>query len=122
MTNDGRNPKDEIRRQLEEVLSSFGPPALAFTILSLCFLIPLPSAAVDAGASDYSSVDAIFSARCLDCHAGKDPEGQLVLDNFESLMKGGETGPAVVPGKSSDSLLAQMIEGQFEKNGKKKIM
>src|SRR5439155_21567255 len=55
-------------------------------------------------------------------HAGKDPEGQLLLDSFETLMKGGEIGPAILPGKSGDSLLVQMIEGRFEKNGKKKIM
>jgi len=70
--------------------------------------------------ADYSAVDSILSAHCLDCHAGKDPEGQLVLDNFEALMKGGEIGPAVIAGKSSDSMLVQMIEGRFEKAAKRK--
>src|SRR5436190_23206515 len=37
-------------------------------------------------------------------------------------MKGGEVGAAVITGKSGDSLLVQMIEGRFEKDGKKKIM
>jgi len=73
-------------------------------------------------AVDYSSVDSIFAARCLDCHASQDPEGQLVLETFETLMKGGEIGPAVLPGKSAESLLVQMIEGRFEKDGRKKIM
>src|SRR3954469_18520372 len=73
-------------------------------------------------AADYSSVDSIFAKHCLDCHASKDPEGQLVLESFESLMKGGELGAAVIPGKSADSFLVQMIEGRFEKEGKKKIM
>src|SRR5437016_7567939 len=72
--------------------------------------------------NDYASVDAIFNAHCLDCHGSQDPEGQFVLENFESLMKGGEIGPAIVPGKSAESLLVQMIEGRFEKDGKKKIM
>jgi WD40 repeat protein len=67
-------------------------------------------------------VDAIFTAHCLDCHGSKDPEGDLVLESFDSLMKGGEIGAAIVPGKSSESLLVQMIEGRFEKDGKKKIM
>src|SRR5207237_166301 len=56
------------------------------------------------------------------CHAANDPEGQFVLESFETLMKGGEIGPPIVPGKSADSLLVQMIEGRFEKEGKKKIM
>src|SRR5258706_16159502 len=54
-------------------------------------------------AVDYSSVDSIFAARCLDCHASQDPEGQLVLETFGTLMKGGEIGPAVLPGKSAES-------------------
>ena len=73
-------------------------------------------------ATDYSAVDSIFTARCLDCHASQDPEGKLVLESFETLMKGGEIGPALLPGKSAESLLVQMIEGRFEKDGKKKIM
>src|SRR5262249_43544679 len=54
--------------------------------------------------------------------ASKDPEGELVLESFETLMKGGEIGPAILPGKSPDSLLIKMVEGRFEKDGKKKIM
>src|SRR5262245_49497619 len=79
-------------------------------------------AAQPSSTTDYSAVDAIFSAHCLDCHAGKDPDSQFVLESFESLMKGGEIGPAIVAGKSSESLLIQMVEGRFEKGGKKKIM
>jgi len=67
-------------------------------------------------------VDAIFSQHCLDCHSAPDAEGQFVLESFDALMKGGEIGPAIVPGKSDASLLVQMIEGRFEKEGKKKIM
>jgi WD40 repeat protein len=38
------------------------------------------------------------------------------------LMKGGESGASVVPGKSDESLLVKMIEGKIEKEGKKNIM
>ncbi|HMJ66318.1 MAG TPA: c-type cytochrome domain-containing protein, partial [Candidatus Binatia bacterium] len=71
--------------------------------------------------NDYSSVEAIFTERCLDCHESKEPEANLVLETFETLMKGGDSGPVIVPGKSSDSLLIKMLEG-MEKDGKKKIM
>src|SRR4051812_43460536 len=47
----------------------------------------------------YAPVEAVFNQHCLDCHAAQDPEGQLVLESFESLMKGGEGGPVIVPGK-----------------------
>jgi len=73
-------------------------------------------------ASDYAAVDAIFFKHCLDCHATQDPEAKLVLESFEALMKGGEAGAAIVPGKSDESLLIKMIEGKIEKEGKKKIM
>ncbi|MDB6026814.1 MAG: repeat protein [Verrucomicrobiales bacterium] len=71
---------------------------------------------------DYSKVDALFDEHCLDCHSSKDPDANLVLENFESLMKGGETGAALVAGKSEESLLVKMLEGKIEKEGKKKIM
>ena len=73
-------------------------------------------------AADYAVVEGIFAKHCLDCHAAQDPEGKLVLESFASLMKGGETGPALVGGKSDASLLVQMVEGRLEKNGKKKVM
>ena len=49
-----------------------------------------------AAVPDYSVIDAILSRHCLDCHEAKDPEGKLVLEDFESLMKGGESGAAIV--------------------------
>src|ERR1051326_6387207 len=94
--------------------------------ISTLFLAFLSLPAIEAHGqkptNTYAALDAIFSRHCLDCHGEKDPDGQFVLESFDSLMKGGELGPAVVPGKSRDSLLMQMIEGRFETEGKKKIM
>src|SRR5437773_256024 len=75
-----------------------------------------------AATPDYTEVDAIFSKHCLDCHESKEPEANLVLESFETLMKGGESGVAVVAGKCDESLLVRMIEGKAVKNGKQKIM
>jgi len=72
---------------------------------------------------DYSAlVEPIFTEHCLDCHGSTEPEGKLVMETFDLLMKGGESGAVIVPGKSDESLLVRMIEGKFEKDGKKKIM
>ncbi len=90
-----------------------------FLILAFCWTT---ARADDTPGKDYPAVDALFSKYCLDCHGSQDPEGSLVLENFNTLMKGGELGPAVIPGKSADSLLVRMVEGSFEKDGKKKIM
>jgi mono/diheme cytochrome c family protein/sugar lactone lactonase YvrE len=81
-----------------------------------------PARGAEATAVDYSSVQNLFTQHCLDCHAAQDPEGNLVLESFETLMKGGESGTAIVAGKSADSLLVRMVEGSLEKEGKKKIM
>jgi mono/diheme cytochrome c family protein/sugar lactone lactonase YvrE len=71
---------------------------------------------------DYSAVEALFTAHCLDCHGSTEPEGKLIMESHELLMKGGESGAAVVSGRSDDSLLVRMIEGKVEKDGKKRIM
>jgi mono/diheme cytochrome c family protein len=80
-------------------------------------------AAEEVSANDYAAVDAIFTKHCLDCHATQEPEAKLVLESFDTLMEGGEHGPAIVRGKSEESRLVQMLEGKIEnKDGKKLIM
>src|SRR5688572_16613890 len=92
-------------------------------ILALFLISVSVARAADAkAANDYAAVAAIFSEHCLDCHATQEPEGKLVMETFETLMKGGESGAALVPGKSADSLLVKMIEGRIERDGKKRIM
>ena len=87
-----------------------------------CLVFGVFSPASLSAANDYTDVDAIFTKHCLDCHESKDPESNLVLESFETTMKGGENGVVIVPGKSDESRLVQMIEGKFYKDGKQKIM
>src|SRR5437762_5717749 len=72
--------------------------------------------------NDYSGVEAIFTQHCLECHGSTEPEGKLILESHELLMKGGGSGAVIVLGKSEESLLVRMIEGRVEKDGKKLIM
>ncbi|MDB6108297.1 MAG: Planctomycete cytochrome [Pedosphaera sp.] len=72
--------------------------------------------------NEYAPVDAIFNEHCMDCHGAQEPEGKFVLEDYASLLKGGEIGPALVPGRSADSLMVRMVEGAFEKDGNKVIM
>jgi hypothetical protein len=113
------HPSFTTGKETVKFLAFFGHLFLLFVIIAGTVTC---SAAESAHTNDYSTVDATFAKHCLDCHASKDPEGELVLESFESLMKGGEIGAAILPGKSADSLLVKMIEGRFEKDGKKKIM
>jgi WD40 repeat protein len=77
---------------------------------------------VEAPAINYAAINSIFQKHCLDCHSDHEPDGGFVLETFEALMQGGESGPALVPGKSEESLLIQLVKGELEKNGKKWIM
>jgi Protein of unknown function (DUF1549)/Protein of unknown function (DUF1553)/Planctomycete cytochrome C len=45
---------------------------------------------------------------CGECHAG-DEDGDLRTDSRAALLKGGETGPAIVPGDPEKSLLIHVI-------------
>ena len=92
---------------------------LSFLCLSAAFS---NLAAVESAPANYEAVHSIFDKYCMDCHESKDPEGNLVLENFELLMKGGESGASIVPGKSDESLLVKMVEGKIEKEGKKIVM
>jgi hypothetical protein len=54
-------------------------------------------------------VHPIFAARCLSCHGGDKRSGGLSLQGYADVLKGGRTGPAVLPGQSSESLLIRRI-------------
>jgi len=45
---------------------------------------------------------------CEDCHTD-DESGGLRLDSLASLLRGGTSGPAIVPGKPDDSLLMKVV-------------
>jgi mono/diheme cytochrome c family protein len=57
-----------------------------------------------------SDVAALLTEHCVKCHGGeKGTKGALDLTTRELALKGGDTGPAIVPGKSAESLLVQSI-------------
>jgi mono/diheme cytochrome c family protein len=53
----------------------------------------------------------IVVSTCLDCHAGMQPAGRLNLTTFAGLLRGGENGPIVSPGKPSESVLIKKLKG-----------
>lgn len=61
-------------------------------------------------AADYfeTRVRPILAATCYDCHTD-DEKGGLRLDSRAALLKGGDTGPAIVPGDPDASLLIQAV-------------
>ncbi|MEO6742381.1 MAG: PSD1 and planctomycete cytochrome C domain-containing protein [Chthoniobacteraceae bacterium] len=53
----------------------------------------------------------VLSERCYKCHSEKADKvkGSLVLDTREGARRGGDSGPAVVPGNLDDSILIQAV-------------
>ncbi len=53
----------------------------------------------------------VLAQKCYGCHNAKmpAPKGSLVLDSREGLLKGGASGPAIVPGKPAESKLLQAL-------------
>src|SRR5687768_5662620 len=51
----------------------------------------------------------LFDASCVQCHAKGKAKGGLSLETRETLLKGGESAAAVVPGKSADSRLVHLV-------------
>ena len=45
------------------------------------------------------SVAPIFERHCVSCHHGEKAKGGLVLGDADHALAGGESGPAIVPGK-----------------------
>ncbi|MEY2879552.1 MAG: hypothetical protein RLZZ15_1932 [Verrucomicrobiota bacterium] len=53
----------------------------------------------------------VLTERCYKCHSHESDKirGGLVLDSREGTLHGGNTGPAIVPGKPKESLLIQAV-------------
>jgi hypothetical protein len=50
-----------------------------------------------------------LTAQCLDCHGGAKTKSGFSLATRETLLKGGDRGPAVVPGKAAESALVRFV-------------
>ena len=51
----------------------------------------------------------IFATNCVKCHGPKKQEGELRLDTREAMLRGGDSGPAIVPGEPEESLVVSAI-------------
>lgn len=73
------------------------------------------AAALAAAPVDYvKEIKPLLREQCYQCHGATQPKHGLRLDTAASALKGGQTGPAIKPGKSSDSLLVQVISGTHQ--------
>jgi uncharacterized membrane protein len=58
----------------------------------------------------------MLQAKCLSCHGdGEELEGDLDLRSREAMLRGGKSGPALVPGRGLASLIYQSLRRTDEK-------
>ena len=88
-------------------------PLLAIA-LAIGFAAPPGDTAADeppAQSVDFDlQIAPLLISRCLECHSGASPDGGLSLVDAQGASRGGESGPAVGPGKT-ESLLWKRVEG-----------
>jgi mono/diheme cytochrome c family protein len=70
-----------------------------------------PPAASEAGGDYMREVKPILQRACVSCHGPEKPRGGLRLDTAAAILRGGEAGPAVVPGNPDESPLLEAVLG-----------
>jgi len=81
--------------------------ALTLTVVS--------TAPLSAGDQFVEKVAPVLRQRCIVCHNDLKLRGGLDLTTRDGLLKGGESGPVVIAGKSNKSRLVGMVSGATQK-------
>lgn len=76
-------------------------------LIALFFTAPLQ--ADDAADFFEKNIRPALHDQCFKCHGAEKQKGGLRLDSREALLRGGDSGPAIVPGNGSGSLLIKAL-------------
>ena len=81
-------------------------------LLSGVTLTPLPAAepGPESGIDYRKQIWPIIKAKCLECHQASKRQGSLDMSTRASMLKGGDSGAAFVPGNVEKSLMLELIE------------
>ena len=114
--------------------SVFSRRTLPWLVLAVLAISPVVSAGdvpqpdkgkLEAAQEDFfeAKVRPVLADNCLECHGAEKHKGGLRLDVRAAMLKGGDTGPAIVPGKPEESPLIEAIryEGEVQMPPKKKL-
>ena len=83
---------------------------LIATILATSQLLAAePAARADQDLRFESDILPLLKSKCARCHSGAEPKGELTLDTPANVLKGGDSGPAVVSGKPDESPIYERI-------------
>jgi len=88
--------------------------ALFFLLLTTLFLGASPASGKEAPPDYNTKVAPILRTYCVGCHNADDADGDIVLETFADIFKGGESGPAISPGMAASSRLIRVLTGEAE--------
>jgi WD40 repeat protein len=58
-------------------------------------------------------IEPILVNKCAFCHSGSIKEGKFDLTSYDTMMRGGKRGPAIIPGKSAESYLVKISKKEI---------
>jgi hypothetical protein len=106
-------PFSALARRLVSEVRSETRASLMKSVLPFLVLGAQALAATDPAGEEFfeKSIRPLFIEHCYECHSSqsKKLKGGLKLDTREDLLKGGDSGPAVIPGKPEASLLIEAV-------------
>ncbi|MFO0891647.1 MAG: DUF1553 domain-containing protein [Isosphaeraceae bacterium] len=94
------------------------PPIPPTRLLAAACLVAALRVACPAGEGSSAPVDythdvkPLLSKRCYACHGALKRSSGLRLDTVGLIRKGGDSGPAIMPGNSEESLLTEAVTGR----------
>ena len=83
-----------------------------FGSITVVMLLPGPLVCAAGEPNDVfeRKIRPVLVEQCSGCHGAEKQNGGLRVDSLAALLKGGDTGPAIVPGRSAQSLLVQAVQ------------
>lgn len=92
-------------------LSHLTPASIALCLLASGGLASAADMSPDQRAFFETKIRPVLVKQCYECHAqtAKKVGGKLLLDAPSEMIAGGESGPAMIPGKPDDSLIIQAL-------------
>src|ERR1043166_7668817 len=109
MTKSERSPKPEVRSQRRQHVPGL-PSDFGFRIYFVLLLLALSSGAFAQEKITYDDhITPIFRNNCFKCHNPDKMRGELDLTTYSTVLTGGGSGKAVVPGDAAGSKLYKAI-------------
>ena len=73
-----------------------------------------PHPAVDATNHFNTKIKPLLQSKCISCHGTQKQKANLRLDSLAAILKGGDSGPALIVGDAANSLIMQAVGHKHE--------